>query len=105
MMVWKLRIWKYIIHVAEKAFAGKCPFCNAERNIYATDEDKVAQIRKRVEANDAGAMYVLGTYYDQGLVGLLQDREKAIALWTQAAEHGSSRAHFSLGRIYHEGEI
>ena len=82
----------------------KCPFCNAERNIYATDEDKVAQIRKRVEANDAGAMYVLGTYYDQGLVGLLQDREKAIALWTQAAERGSSRAHFSLGRIYHEGE-
>jgi len=32
---------------------------------------------KRVEANDALAMFVLGNYYYHGNGGLLQDQEKA----------------------------
>jgi TPR repeat protein len=58
---------------------------------------------KRVEANDAEAMYVLGSYYDHGQLGLQQDLERAIALWKQAAKLGSSHAHYNLGNTYREG--
>jgi uncharacterized protein with PIN domain len=37
----------------------KCPFCNAAIN--ATEEERVEQIRKRVEANDPGAMGMLAS--------------------------------------------
>jgi tetratricopeptide (TPR) repeat protein len=81
---------------------GKCPFCNSDR-ADKTDEGKVEELMKRVEANDAGAMYILGSYYDHGQLGLQQDLERAIALWKQAAKLGSSKAHFFLGVYYDEG--
>jgi TPR repeat protein len=81
---------------------GKCPFCNAER-MGRTDEDEVEEIRKRVEVNDAGAIYVLGSSYYHGNFGLPQDLERAIALWKQAAKLGSRKAHYSLGICYDEG--
>jgi len=58
---------------------------------------------KRVEANDAGAMMVLGNHYHNGQIGLQQDRGKALELWTQAAKLGSSDVHFHLGIINCEG--
>jgi TPR repeat protein len=58
---------------------------------------------KRVEANDAGAIHELGCYYYNGEIGLLQDRAKAMELWTQAAKLGSSEAHYNLGNVYFEG--
>jgi len=78
-----------------------CPFCKSE--IDKTDGERVEEIMKRVEANDAASMMVLGAYYHHGRLGLLQDRERAIELWTRAAELGSSKAHYQLGCIYHEG--
>jgi TPR repeat protein len=60
----------------------------------------VEELMKRVEANDAGAMYILGSYYTYGQLGLLRDRERAIELYARAAELGSSQAHFQLGFIY-----
>jgi len=78
-----------------------CPFCKSE--IDKTDEDEVEDLMKRVEVNDAGAMYVLGSNYYHGQLGLQQDRERAIELWTQAADLGSSKSHFHLGNEYHEG--
>jgi TPR repeat protein len=57
---------------------------------------------KRVEANDATSIYVLGNYYYHGQSGLVQDREKAIELWKQAAELGSSKAHYNLGVECHQ---
>jgi len=86
----------------ESGNSGKCPFCN-ERSIGKTDEEDVEEMMKRVEANDAGAMTALGNSYHLGEHGLLQDREKALELWKQAAELGSSKAHYRLGRIYDEG--
>jgi TPR repeat protein len=58
---------------------------------------------KRVEANDATSIYVLGSHYYHGAGGLLQDQGKAIELWKQAAKLGSSGAHFQLGGIYDNG--
>jgi TPR repeat protein len=81
---------------------GTCPFCKANRK-GITAEEAVEQLMKRVEANDALAMFVLGNYYYHGEHGLLQDREKALELWTQAAKLGSSDVHYELGIHFHEG--
>ena len=54
---------------------------------------------KRVD----GASYLLGNNYHDGEEGLQQNRERAKELWTQAAEIGSSCAHFQLGIYAHEG--
>ena len=81
---------------------GNCPFCNAE-TMRKTVEERVDELMKRVEANDAGAIYLLGNDYYHGDSGLLQDQEKALELWKQAAELGSCQAQFQLGIIYHEG--
>jgi TPR repeat protein len=62
-----------------------------------TDEDRVEELMKRVEANDAGATHVLGSRYYYVVEGLLQDREKAIELYARAAELGDSEAHNQLG--------
>jgi TPR repeat protein len=81
---------------------AKCPFCNSDR-ADKTDEDKVEELMKRVEANDAGAIYVLGSYYAQGQLGLLQDQAKAMELWKQAAGLGSSEVHYELGIEFYAG--
>jgi hypothetical protein len=65
---------------------GKCPFCNSDLR-GKTDEEHIKELMKRVEVNDAGAMYVLGNYCYNGIVGLQQDREKAIELWKQVFRH------------------
>jgi TPR repeat protein len=80
----------------------KCPFCNSER-IGKTNEEQVEELMKRVEANGAGAMTALGTTYFHGQLGLLQDRNKAMELWNQAAKFGYSHAHFQLGAYYDAG--
>jgi len=81
---------------------GKCPFCNSNRG-GKTDEEDVAEMMKRVAANDAVAMGMLGYKYYQGLGGVQQDHIKAIELFTKSAELGCSKAHGSLGKICHEG--
>jgi TPR repeat protein len=83
---------------------GKCPFCNSEQG-GKTHQVAVEGIMKRVEANDAGAICLLASYYHQGIIGLHQDRVRAIDLWKQAAELGSSQAHYNLGSIYREGGV
>ena len=59
-----------------------------------TDKEKnVEELMKRAEANnDATAKFVLGSFYDHGQLGVQQDVKKAMELWTQAAELGSSSA-------------
>jgi TPR repeat protein len=79
----------------------KCPFCNHDRG-GKTDEEMIGELMKRAAANDAGAIYALGSYHN-GRTGLQHDRAKAIELWTQAAELGSSSAHKNLGNEYHNG--
>jgi TPR repeat protein len=68
-----------------------------------TNEERVEEMMKRVAVNDAGAMSALADCYHLGEHGLLQDREKALELWKQAAALGSSHAHFHLGNEYRQG--
>ena len=79
----------------------KCPFCNFGRK--KTEEEQVEQITKWVAANDAVAMGMLATHYNQGLGGVQQDHIKAIELFTKSAELGCSKAHCNLGNIYYDG--
>jgi TPR repeat protein len=88
--------------LCESGNGGTCPFCKAD-TLSGTDEEEVEKLMKRVEANDAGTMFILGHYYYQGQLGLQQDLAKALELWTQAAELGSRDAHFQLGMQYNEG--
>ena len=81
----------------------KCPFCNSDRDI---ESDKVLkEVLNRVEANDAGAIYMLGNSYENGLNGLQQDQTKAIELYVRAADLGCSKAHYHLGMLIMKGEI
>ena len=82
--------------------SGTCPFCNSNRD-EKTDDEQIDDLMKRVEANDAGATYVLGSYHCHGSGSLQQDSDRAIELWTQAAKLGSRQAHHNLGSIYYEG--
>ena len=81
---------------------NKCPFCNSERE-GITLEESVEEIMKRVGANDPTSICMLAGSYYQGLNGILQDRAKALELFTRAADLGCSKAHNELGKIYHEG--
>ena len=80
----------------------KCPFCNADQ-FGKTREDGIAEIRKRVESNDAGAICELANQYCHGLRGFQQDHAKAIELYSRAVDLGYSTAHYSLGEIYYDG--
>jgi hypothetical protein len=63
-----------IIHVAERVFVedahsfrksrniGTCPFCKADGR-GKTDDERVEELMKRVEANDAGAIFALANQY------------------------------------------
>lgn len=48
-------------------------------------------------------IFALGSFNYHGKLGLLRDQERAMELWTQAAELLNSDAHNQLGNIYREG--
>ncbi len=61
-------------------------------------------MKKRVEAHDANALHVLGNHYATGSLGFQQDWNKALELYTHAAELGSSAAHYDIGVGYIKGQ-
>ena len=88
---------KHINRVVERLFAKDVLGTCKSDGIGKTDEEIADELTKRAEANDAGAMYALAHSYDHGHDGLLQeDRTKALELWKQATELGSSMAHHNL---------
>ena len=73
------------------------PCCGHKLLFYQSgDEDKgnrpccKAERMKRVDINDAGAIHMLGNHYHLGKGGLQQDQAKAMELWKQSEELGSS---------------
>jgi hypothetical protein len=81
---------------------SKCPFCNSGR-AGKTEEEKIEDMMKRAEANDAASIYLMAGNYHHGRVGLQQDHTKAMDLYARAAELGLGKAHCNLGLLYHEG--
>jgi TPR repeat protein len=82
----------------ESGNIGKCPFCNS--HTAKTDEEMVEELTKRVAANDAASIFVLGASYYHGYLSLQQDQNKAMELYARAAELGLGKAHNYLALIY-----
>jgi hypothetical protein len=80
----------------------KCVFCRTEGS--SSDEVQIERIEKRVEANDAQAMFNLGGFYQFGITGLRQDHAKALELFHKSAKLGNHHAHFSLSSCYQNGD-
>eukprot|EP00979_Chaetoceros_neogracilis_P006033 scaffold1194_cov209-Chaetoceros_neogracile.AAC.1 len=81
----------------------KCVFCRTEASY--SDEESIERLKKRVEANDAVAMYNLGTYYGLGTMGLRQDHAKELELLHKSAKLGNHFAHLNLSICYQTGGI
>ena len=79
----------------------KCPFCRSPTQ--DSDEEYNERLQKRVELDDAHAIFSLGCYYREGDDGFPQDDVKAFELFIRAGELGSSKAHCDVGYAYSNG--
>ena len=79
----------------------KCPYCRtpAHKSIEEFDE----RLQKRVVLDDAEAIFTLGCYYRNGVVGFPQDYVKAFELFVRAGDLGSAEAYNSIGYAYEIG--
>jgi len=80
----------------------KCPFCRTPWP--ETDEEIVKRYKRRIEVNDAQAIYNLGNYYRVGMRGYPCDYTKALEYWHRAGELGYAEAYGNIGNIYHAGK-
>ena len=91
-----------ILAARQRGMLDSCPFCRTLEP--AEDAPKLAMIQKRADKGDADAICYLGIKYYYGSLGLEKNVSRAIELWTEAAELGSSDAHFHLGMLYYTGD-
>ena len=87
---------------AQKRGMFDCPFCRAPYP--KSDADRLAMIQARVAKKDPGAIYLLGSNYHHGSLGLRKDIQKGLEMWIEASELGSIEALYSLGVAYYNGE-
>ena len=80
---------------------AKCPFCRVPTP--ESDEEVIGMIMKRVEMDDAKAIFNYGCYYYDGLCGLPQNYEKAFELWHRSGELGNVSAYYCIGYAYDRG--
>jgi TPR repeat protein len=80
----------------------KCPFCNSDRG-GKTDGELVAEIMKRVAANDAASINLLAGFYYHGINGIQQDQTEAMELYARSAGLGCGLAHNNLANVHHKG--
>lgn len=83
--------------IAEKT----CPFCRTPNPI--TNEELIKRYEKRMELNDATAIYTLGVIHDRGSDGFRPNQAKALKLWHRAAELGFAQAYHNLSCSYNDG--
>ena len=87
---------------AQRRGIHDCLYC---RTPYPdNDADTLEMVQARVEKKDPAAIEHLGGKYFVGRNGLQKDVQRAIELWTEAAELGSIEALNSLGVVYRDGE-
>jgi len=75
-----------------------CPFCRAPAP--DTDKELIEGYKKRVELNDAVAIYNMGSFYAHGQYGLPQNMAKALKLWHKAGELGHAKSYHNIGNTY-----
>ena len=76
----------------------KCPFCRTPR---PTSEEVLERYKKRVELDDANAIYTLGSFiYREGINGYTQDHTKALELFHRSGKLGYAGAYCNVGLAY-----
>ena len=76
----------------------------SDRIVNAQEGDSVAnieKIKKDAAKGDANAQFILGTFYENGLIGT-KDYQKALSLFQTAADKGLGKALCHLGVIFYE---
>ena len=68
-----------------------------------SDEEFDEQLQKRVELDDAEAIFNLGNYYRDGEDGFPQDYDKAFELFVRAGDLGSAESYCNIGFAYENG--
>jgi TPR repeat protein len=61
------------------------------------------ELVKKAEAGDAEAQYNLGQCYENGQVGI-KDNKEAVKWYTKSAEQGYAKTAFALSRCYEDGK-
>ena len=62
-----------------------------------------AELVRKAEAGDAEAQYNLGQCYENGQVGI-KDNKEAVKWYTKSAEQGYAKTAFALSRCYEDGK-
>jgi uncharacterized protein len=86
------RVAKVLILIVAMSTAG---FAEAE---------KAAAVRKRAEAGEAEAQFMLGQYFLAGEAGVPKDLVEALKWYRKSAEQGNAGAQSILGVAYARGE-
>ena len=80
-----------------------CAFCRTA--LSDSDEEILAQLRKRVERKDPEALSNMGMCYDRGEYGLPVNQAKCLELLREAVDLGYPNAQYKLGAFYRFGEM
>ena len=80
-----------------------CPFCRTLTPDFDDDKEIIKRLEKRMELNDAEAIYNIGCFYYEGRYGLPQNYAKALELWNRAVELGNAVAYYGIGSAYNDG--
>ena len=80
----------------------KCPFCRTP--VPTSIEEITERLQKRVELDDAEAIFTVGNFYRRGEDLFPQDDDKAFELFVRAGDIGSAEAYCNVGYAYFNGE-
>ena len=78
-----------------------CPLCRTPPP--QSSAETIKRYEQRMELNDPLAVRELGSFYNQGKLGLIQNHAKALELWYRAAELGHAQAYYDIGCAYRDG--
>ena len=87
----------------EQAVPPNCAFCRAAAA--RSDEEVLAQIRKRVERKDPNALHNMAMHHGEGDLGLPVNHTKCIELLCESAGLGFPSAQYQLGAFHFTGEM
>ena len=79
----------------------RCPFCRVPA---PNKVEMKERYEKRMEMDDAHAIFNLGCCYKGGKHGFPRDSAKAWGLFHRAGELGSTKAYYNIGNAYDRGE-
>ena len=80
----------------------KCPFCRTP--VHVSDEEFNERLQKRVELDDAEAIFTFGYNYCDGEDGFPQDYDKALELFVRAGNLGLAAGYCNVGHAYSNGK-